>query len=76
MARSAHFPVETRTMIDFQKRNERYGGLFRYLGRRAIFPTQTLRPAVIWIFLNYTNFRRLSTEKRIEKPDALYTESA
>ena len=51
MAHVAHFPFETRPIIDFDIGNERYGGPFRYLGRRAIFPKQTLRAAGIWIFV-------------------------
>ena len=49
MAHGAHLLFETRLMVAFQGGNERYGGPFRYLGRRAIFPTQTLRAAGIWI---------------------------
>ena len=44
-------------MIDFQIGSENYGGPFRYLGRRAILPTQTLRAAGLWIFSTVdTNF--------------------
>ena len=50
LAHGEHFLFETRPMIDFQIGIERYGGPFRYLGRRAIFLTQTLRAAGIWIF--------------------------
>ena len=54
MAHGAHFLFESRPMIDFQIGNERYGGPFRYLGRRAIFLTQTLRATKIWIFSTQT----------------------
>ena len=50
MAHGAHFLFDTRPMIYFKRGYERYGDPFRYLGRRAIFPTQTLRAAGIWIF--------------------------
>ena len=50
MAHVAHFPFETRPIIDFDIGNERYGGPFRYLGRRAIFLKETLRASGIWIF--------------------------
>ena len=50
MAHGAHFLCETRQMIKFQIGTARSGGSFRYLGRRAIFPPQTLRAAGIWIF--------------------------
>jgi len=52
MAHGAHFPFENRSLFDFQMENERYGGPFRYLGHRAIFPRQTLRAAGIWILTN------------------------
>ena len=52
MAYGAHFLIEARPMIDFQIGYERYGGPFRYLGRRAISPTQTLRAAGIWFSLH------------------------
>ena len=54
MAHGAHFSFETRPMVDFQIGNARYGGLYRYLGRRAIFRTQTLRAAGIRIFPTQT----------------------
>ena len=41
-------------LYSFQIGSERYGGPFRYLGHRAIFPTQTLRVAGIWIFSTQT----------------------
>ena len=50
MAYGAHLLSETRPMINLSSGNERYGGRFRYLGRRAISPTQTLHAAGIWIF--------------------------
>ena len=55
MAHGAHFLCETRPMIDFQIGHARYVGPFRYLGRRAIFPPQTLRAAGIWIFPTQTS---------------------
>ena len=39
-------------LYSFQIGSERYGGPFRYLGHRAIFPRQTLRAAGIWILTN------------------------
>ena len=54
MAHGAHFLFETRSMIIFPIGNERFGGPFRYLGRRAIFRTQTLRAAGIRIFPTQT----------------------
>ena len=42
-AHGAYCFFETRPMIDFQMGNARSRGSFRYLGRRAIFPTQTFR---------------------------------
>ena len=39
MPYGTQFLFETRPMIDFQRGNEHYGSPFRYLGRRAIFPT-------------------------------------
>ena len=47
MPYGAHFLFDTRPMIDVVLRNERYGGEFRYFGRRAIFPAQTVRAAGI-----------------------------
>ena len=58
MAYGAHFVFESRPLIDFLK-NERYSGPFRYLGRRTIFPTQTLHAAGIWIFSTQTARLRL-----------------
>ena len=66
MAHGAHFLFETRSMIIFPIGNERFGGPFRYLGRRAIFPTETLRAARIWIFPPQ-NFGVLVLKKYIEK---------
>ena len=51
MAHDTHFLCETRVMVEFQSGHARSGGSFRYVGRRAIFPTQTFRAAGIWIFL-------------------------
>ena len=45
----AHLLFETRPMIDSHSGHERYGGPFRYLGRQAIFPTQTFRLLLVLI---------------------------
>ena len=47
MAHGAHFLFATRPTVDFHIGNARYGGPFRYLGRRGIFSRQTLRAAGI-----------------------------
>ena len=57
MAYGARFLFGTRPMIDFESGNEHYGGAFRYFGLGAIFPTQSLRAAGIWILS--TQFFRL-----------------
>ena len=54
MAHGAHFLCESRLMVEFHVGNARSGGSFRYLSRRAIFPTHTFRAAGIWIFLSST----------------------
>ena len=67
MACDAHFLFESRPMIDFQIGNERYGGPFRYLGRRAIFPTQTLRAAGICVFSTQTSEGDLDENCNLQK---------
>ena len=56
MAHGAHCLFQNRPMSDFHIKNVRSRGSFRYLGRRAISPTQTFRAAGIWIFSTQTFF--------------------
>ena len=54
MAHGAHFLCEARVMVEIQIGTARSGAPFRYIGRRAIFLTQTLGAAGIWIFSTQT----------------------
>ena len=67
MAHGAHFLCETRPMIDFQIGHARYVGPFRYLGRRKIFPTQTLRAAGICVFSTQTSEGDLDENCNLQK---------